>query len=203
MAYDGWGGSNINRISLDIITNGAIERSFKFAVNPQSYKESHQVRTYLQQTRTANTVQRFGEGPATIEIAGHFGDREQGYDYAMFLRNELITYLEKFSDNNPVDSAMAFRNYTLNDYWYVEPAPNGFTISIDAKSPTLIQYAIQFYVVGDLTRALPGDRTEANQGNDKANADAGKGNTNPHVPSNSAKERAHKKLGRALDFDFK
>lgn len=182
--YPEWGGSGVQRIQLDILTGGEVVKSFKFSINPQNYKESHAVRTFLQQTRTANTVQRFGEGPSEITISGHFGDRANGYTNSMLLRNELKTYLEMFSDNQYSDSAMAFRNYTLNDYWYVEPAPNGFSFSIDANSPTIINYEITFYVVADMTQALPADRTDTTLGNDKVNS------TPAYVTANSSSQQA-------------
>ena len=182
--YPEWGGSGVQRIKLDVMTGGQVVKSFKFAVNPQNYKETHAVRTFLQQTRTANTVQRFGEGPAEITISGHFGDRANGYTNSMLLRNELKTYLEMFSDNNYSDSAMAFRNYTLNDYWFVEPAPNGFSFSIDANQPTIINYQITFYVVADMTQALPADRTDTTLGNDKVNS------TPAYVTANSSSQEA-------------
>lgn len=195
--YNGWGGSNINRISLDIISGSAVEASFKFAVNPQEYTESHTVRTYLQQTRTANTVQRFGEGVATITISGHFGDRQSGYTNAMSLRSQLMTYLAKFSDNNLTDSVMAFKNYTMGDFWYVEPAPNGYSFSISANSPTIINYQITFYIVSDMSQANPTDRTDTTLGNDKV---AGTTNyTNPNVLSTSAKTVGTSNVEAQLD----
>ena len=194
--YDDWGGSNLQRIKLDVITSGATTKSFLFAVNPQNYKEAHTVRTSLQQTRTANTVQRFGEGPTQITISGHFGDRAKGYNNAMLLRHELTSYLAMFSDNNYSDSVMAFRNYTLNDFWYVEPASN-FSVEIDANSPTLINYSITFYIVADMTKAQPNDRTETTLGNDKVNS------TPAYITANTSDPQAAKHASENLNTQTK
>lgn len=169
---------NLNRIHLVMLNNGAVTSDFEFLVNPQNYSEAHTARTYLQQTRTANTVQNFGEGPATISIAGHFGDKSKGYNSAKTLKSNLENNLQSFSDNNASGVTMQFKNYTLDEFYNVVLGPEGFSINLDAQSPTIVNYQISFIVVGDMSQASTSERTETILGNNKSSLGKSEFNTN-------------------------
>jgi len=170
------GSNNLTRVAFEIKNTaaGGTNEYLKFAINPQSIQKNITSRTFLQNTRTANTVQNFGEGVVTYTISGTTGwGRGAGFKRMKALEKFFDKYMSLNSDNIGNDYQLIFHDFTSEYHYQVEFQPNGLSINQDVSQPLLYNYSLAFYVVNDATKATSSEISELTLGNKKPSGSSG------------------------------
>lgn len=170
------GSNNLTRVAFEIknTKSGGSNEYLKFAINPQSIQKNIASRTFLQNTRTANTIQNFGEGVITYTISGTTGwGRGKGFSRIKALEKFFDKYMSLNSDNIGNDYQLIFHDFTNEYHYQVEFQPNGLTINQDVSQPLLYNYSLSFYVVNDATKATSSEISELTLGNKKPSGSFG------------------------------
>lgn len=202
------GRDSLTRISFEIQSDNASISTLDLDINPQSMSEIHSARTYLQQVRTANSVQNFGAGAVSYTISGNTGwkagtsDPGRGFDKIKEFRNFFTTYLSSYSDDVGTDYSLILHDYTNEIHVYIEFQPEGFSFTQDVSQPILYNYTLQLYVVGDASTPSSSDISSTVLGNTKSSISStdtnSSGNYINPTTSSSSTSIGSNALGKAL-----
>lgn len=191
----------LDRIALEIQEAGTTVAVYKFAVNPQQIQDTTPSRTYVQETATAGTVQRFGAGVESFTITGTTGWRHgKGYDEINQLKEFVGSYMNEFSDNIAKDYTFLFHNYTQGYDYVVDFAQEGISFSQDVAKPLFTNYTLQLIVVRQADQASSGEISNTTLGNDASSLGGGtssNGYVNPNV-STKATSLAYNQISSSL-----
>lgn len=191
-------GSNyLTRVAFEIKNNGSSSSSsryeyLKFAINPQSISKNIASRTYLQNTRSANTIQNFGEGVISYTIAGTTGwGQGAGFSRIKALEKFFDKYMSLNSDDIGNDYQLIFHDFTSEVHYQVEFQPGGLTITQDVSQPLLYNYSLVFYVVNDASKATADEISELTLGNKKPSIGGNSTNSGNGSSSNVNKNTSY------------
>lgn len=128
-------------------------KSFKFAINPESYTHSKPHRTTAVKTKSRIVVEDFQSDISTITIAGSTGFNPTGKkaDRGINKIKEMKAYLEDFAKMGGNGKTAAedfyFYNYTNDEYFVVALSAEGVTFTQDVNSPLTYRYEIKFVLL--------------------------------------------------------
>lgn len=152
---DGQGG-RLERIALRLVKDGGKEVAYyKFAINPENYKESYPQRSTVFKTRSASVVEDYGRDLPMIEFSGTTGHRRDrdgrtGAQRLAVLKDFIERYSNaghKVNDENQVGLEMYFYNLTDGGSYIVHLAKDGFQIERSIDKPLLYNYRISLVVI--------------------------------------------------------
>lgn len=182
------GSHHLQRIAFEIKNGSNTVQYYSFALNPESMQETHTARTTMIQTETAQAVQRFGAGFIQFSLSGTTGwQHGQGFERMLALRKFLDDYLSSFADDVQNNYTFIYHNFTNNQHYIVEFAPNGFSISQNISAPLLYTYNIQFVAVSDASQASTATITSTVTGNANSSLNTKKENGTDTKPRDNVR----------------
>lgn len=139
-------------MTFRLMKNGHEEYSWTFSINPQSYQYNDPVNTQVLQTLAGGYADVLGRGLPTIQLQGttaqrlhsdHKGGVVDGITALKSLKQEVF---DTFVDNQFLDDTntyeLRFYNWSIDQYYSVIFASNGFTLSETVSQPVWWYYDI-------------------------------------------------------------
>lgn len=174
------GFNSLKRMAIKVTDlNGNEIAFYKFAINPEDYKEDYPQRTTIFKTRTSTVVEDYGTDLMKISFSGTtgFGKRKNGAPRGQERINNLKNLLKQYgessyrlsetggnlSNNNLL---MYFYNFTDGGSYQVHLDPAGWSIERSAQRPTLYDYSINLIVLQDANKPKSSHTVAPVLGND-------------------------------------